>query len=274
MLLTKTDILSKLTINHDSKKCFIFDLDGTLIFGKAPLDEVNNSILKNIIDAGHEIIFATGRPFRDFQTVMPSWTYSGSLVLFSGALCMQEEEIISSIRMPEHNVVDLVEMCVKSNVHFNVDNSHHYYHPELEHDFYNVLDSTVGHHKAISLDQIYLGDTHKILVLDHSVEEMFHEYTNDNNLIIKVHSYDKWFDIVPFGVNKYNAVLPYVAKYKQEDIFVFGNDFNDYELLLHFKNSTLFGDIAPLLDVASLNIAYDEFRQENFKLLINTILAN
>ena len=272
MMLTQAEILTKLTINHDTKKCFIFDLDGTLIFDKSPLDVDTNDILRKIINAGHEVIFATGRPFRDFQTVMPSWTYSGSLILFSGALCMQAEEITSSIYMPDKNVIDLVNMCHSHKLHYNVDNSHNYYHPDLLHSFYEILDATVGTYKARTLDEIFNGSTHKILVLDHTVEEMFREYTDENNLIIKVHSFDKWFDVVPDGVNKFNAVLPYITNYNKDDVFVFGNDFNDFELLLNFANSTLFGDIKPLCEIAAINISYDEYRFDNFKLVINTII--
>ena len=123
MLLTKEEILNKFVINGDKKKCFIFDLDGTIVFDKEPLSQEVDTILHHIKDMGHEIIFATGRPFRDFQTVMPKWTYSGCLVLFSGALSMQEHEVIDSVCIPERNVVDLVDMCSTNDLHYNVDNS-------------------------------------------------------------------------------------------------------------------------------------------------------
>lgn len=273
MLLSKEEILNKFVINHDKRKCFIFDLDGTIIFNKKFLDINIDKILKDIKSRGHEVIFATGRPFRDFQTVMPSWTYNNCLVLFSGALSMHQQNIIDSVFIPAHNVVDLVNLCIKNNIHYNIDNSHNYYHPDLFHDFYHTLDETVGMYKATHLDQVFDGTTHKILVLDASLEEMFSEYTNENNLSVKRHSYDKWFDIVPIGVNKHKAVLPFIKEFDVDDVFVFGNDYNDYELLLNFKNSTLFGDIVSLKNIAALNIKYDEHRQANFELLINTILS-
>ncbi|MFN8770311.1 MAG: HAD hydrolase family protein [Neisseriaceae bacterium] len=272
MLLMKKDILTKLIINKNTKKCFIFDLDGTIIFNKQFLGNDINRILKNIKDMGHEIIFATGRPFRDFQTVMPGWTHTGCLVLFSGALSMNESEVISKVCIPERNVIDLVDICHTNKLHYNVDNSYNYYHPDIFHDFYSLLDSTVGIYKANHISQVFDGTTHKVLILDSTLEIMFREYTDENNLIIKVHSYDKWLDIVPSGVDKYKAVLPFIQNFNTEDVFVFGNDFNDYELLVNFKNSIFFGEIPALKKISALNIEYDEYRQANFELLINTIL--
>ena len=128
-------------------------------------------------------------------------------------------------------------------------------------------------YKATHINQVFDGTTHKVLILDARLEQMFREYANDNDLTIKVHSYERWLDLVPVGVNKYKAVLPFIKDYDCNDIFVFGNDYNDYELLLNFNNSTLFGNILALQDIATINIHYDEYRQANFELLIKTILT-
>ena len=57
-----------------------------------------------------------------------------------------------------------------------------------------------------------------------------------------------------------------------EDIFVFGNDYNDYELFSHFNNSILFGHVEELQQITKLNIHYDSDLNRNFEVVIKTIL--
>ncbi len=274
MLINKYDILKKLTINQNNKKCFIFDLDGTIIFDKEFLSNANNSILKKIKSVGHEVIFATGRPLRDLQTVMPTWAHDHRLVLFGGALSMEHHEVVKSAYIHKTNVLDIVKICDAHKLYYNIDNSHKYYHPDFPHDFFYSLDKKLGIHKAHHVDQIFDNTTHKVLILDSTAEEKFKNYTSENNLIMKIHSYDKWLDIIPCGVNKYTAVLDFVSKYHPHDVFVFGNDFNDIELLLNFPNSILFGEIPSLQKLAKVNIKYNEYRQVNFEVLIDIILSH
>ncbi len=272
MLITKKDILLRLKFNLGHKKCFIFDLDGTLIFNNEILQNNINNILKKIISLGHEIIFATGRPLRDFKTVMPDWTYHVPLVLFSGALSMYQDRIINSQHIPSNNVMELIDICHYNNLCFNIDNSYQYYHPNLPHEFYDILAKTVKQYKTNKLDDIISGITHKILILNNDKQYLFDDYIIKNQLIIKNHSYDKCFDIIPHEVNKYKAVMPFINHYNSRDIYVFGNDFNDYELLLNIENSILFGDIADLKKIAKINIPYNAYCNQNFDLVINTIL--
>ena len=103
--------------------------------------------------------------------------------------------------------------------------------------------------------------------------ELFKNYAQDNELLIKHHSYDDCFDIVPTQCNKYLGVQPFISNYANEDVYVFGNDFNDYELFTHFENSVLFGNIAQLQAVTKLNLHYNDRLQDNFSTLIHTILS-
>ncbi|MBP9743523.1 MAG: HAD hydrolase family protein, partial [Burkholderiales bacterium] len=88
------NILEKFIISPGTRKCFIFDLDGTIVFNNQYLVAENENVLKQIIGAGHEVIFATGRPVRDFKTVMPSWCHSLPATLFSGGVSMNQNEIV------------------------------------------------------------------------------------------------------------------------------------------------------------------------------------
>ncbi|MCC2624584.1 MAG: hypothetical protein K0R14_457 [Burkholderiales bacterium] len=268
------EITQKLTINPGTKKCFIFDLDGTIVFNSIMLSKANQDIIQKIIDYGHEVIFATGRSYRDFKAVMPAHLHNYSLVLFSGSLSMNSGgEILRSLPLPQKCVADIVELCLKYQDMFIIDNISHYYHPPTADQVLGFIDSQISRFREKDIKKMLDTDIYKILVLDMKHHDMFSEYAKENNLGIKHHSYDGYFDIVVKGCNKYDGVLPLVGGYANEDVFVFGNDFNDLEMLSHFQNSIVFGSIDQLIQISKLNIRYDQQQEENFKLLIDTILS-
>jgi|GEM_PF-2732636 len=267
------EIREKLTINPDTKKCFIFDLDGTIVFESIMLSPTNENIIQKIIDHGHEVIFATGRSYRDFKTVMPTQFHNHKSTLFSGALSRDVDgEVLRSLHLPRTCTQEIVTLCLKHETMFIMDNITHYYHPSTDDTRLGFIDSQISHYRVANIEKMLATEIYKILVLDMKLHEMFTEYARDNNLVIKHHSYDGYFDIVLNGCNKYAGVLPLIGDYANEDIFVFGNDFNDYEMLSHFQNSVVFGSIDELLQISKLNIAYDEHQEDNFRLLIDTIL--
>lgn len=268
------EIREKLIINHDSKKCFIFDLDGTIIFGNSMLSHDNENVLQKIIDYGHEIIFATGRSYRDFKTVMPKKFHNYKVTLFSGCVSQNTNgEIRRSVYLPRTCVEEILSICIKHKSPFIMDNITHYYHPNISGFTFGFINSQVACYRISDLDAMLATDIYKILVFDMQLYNIFTEYAEENNLTIKHHSYDNCFDLVVSGCNKYNGILPLLDSYSINDIFVFGNDFNDYEILSNFPNSIVFGSIIELLQLAKLNIRYDQYQDYNFSQVIDGILG-
>jgi HAD superfamily hydrolase (TIGR01484 family) len=274
MQLYKSYIQEKLHINHDTKKCFIFDLDGTLIFNGIPLSKNSEDILKKIIDHGHEIIIATGRSKFDANLVLPKWCHNLSMSLFSGGLSISSDnKILRDIYLSKITSIEITDMCLKNDLPFMIDGLSHYYHAPVDHArFAKIPGFDPVFRREPDLDRLLKTNIYKILVLDLEVHDEFVSYAATKDLIIKHHSYDACFDIVPNHCCKYEGVLPLINDYKHEDVFVFGNDFNDYEMLLNFKNSILFGNIKQLQNIAAINILYDHDTLPNFEQVINTIL--
>ena len=272
MQIKKSEILQKLTINPDRRKCFIFDLDGTIIFKNQFLSKEIESLLYQIKDAGHELIFATGRPLREFKLVMPEWTHTQPLSLFSGCVSVIGDKLIRSKSIQENLIPEISDICVKNNFPFIMDNLTHYYHPPMKNMVLGILDKRSFKYHVSNLEQMLGTEIYKVLIFDMQAHEQFLQYAEDKQLLIKHHSYDDCFDIVPQHCNKYLGVEPFITDFANEDVFVFGNDFNDLELLRHFNNSVLFGDIAQLQKITKLNLLYNEFMSANFVTLIKTIL--
>ena len=76
---------------------------------------------------------------------------------------------------------------------------------------------------------------------------------------------------MPAKVNKFSGIseLPLPDK---NNIFAFGNDHNDLELMQELPNSVMFGHHQELMQYAKIRIEYDEQLFVNFAELIKRIL--
>ncbi len=133
MRISANGIANKFIIHHKSKKCCIFDLDGTIIFNAQFLSKENEALLLKIKAAGHELIFATGRSWRDFKLVMPKWAHEHFLVLFNGSLSIHAENIKHSQSISPNIVHKIIDICVDNHYTFVIDNLSHFYTPIKEH---------------------------------------------------------------------------------------------------------------------------------------------
>lgn len=272
MRLTKKEIIDKLIITKGTQKCFIFDLDGTILFNDKPLCNQHENLLKKIHHAGHEIVFASGRPVRDFHALMPEWTHNFNMSLFGGGISLKSGEIIQKKTIPRNNCLDLVEICLKHDYPFVLDDHAYYYHPDKSPRLYEFIDnSVVGKYRVKSLEQILDNDIFKVFILDDLVINKFSEYVENAALMLYHHTKFKSFDILPPGVNKYDGVW-HILNHPSNDIFVFGDDLNDYPLFINFHNSVLMGEHNTLNEVVKLNILNDIDRYQNLDYLIEVIL--
>jgi Cof subfamily protein (haloacid dehalogenase superfamily) len=271
MLLTKNEIKQKLIINHNQVKTFVFDLDGTLIYDGLPLEARFEKVLRRIKAAGHHVMFATGRSWRDFVPVVPAWCSEQPSVLFGGGLVLHGGEIYSQHFLPSNDVEELVSDMDTKQLKYLIDGHSSYYHPSQEHWIYEDIVKISGQSRDLHVDNIVRDGAYKILVLEDAWLDYFHQVINERDLIIKHHSYDRCFDIMPARVNKYVGLrelnLP-----APENIYVFGNDGNDLELMQNLPNSVLFGNHAELTKYAKVRINYDDDLFANFESVVNTIL--
>ncbi len=273
MQISKEFISSKLVINKNRRKCFIFDLDGTIIFNNQFLSKDVEELLLKIKDEGHEIIFATGRPLREFKNVMPLWAHVHPLGLFSGVVSYHKDNLIRSNEIDSNHLSHIAEFCEANKHPFIMDSLTHYYHPHMDNMVFGFLADTKKEFHISDMSKFINNEVYKVWVFDMEAHDYFSDYSKTNGLLIKHHSYDKCFDIVPLECNKYISVLPFIGEFTNEDIFAFGNDYNDYELFKHFNNSVLFGNVEELQKITKLNIHYDEDLRANFEVLIKTILG-
>lgn len=271
MIFSSDLIAQQLTVIPDIKKTFVFDLDGTIVYDGKPLEKRFERVLLEIKNAGHEIIIATGRSWRDFVPIMPTWCSEQPSVVFGGGLVMVEGVPQTQHFLPSEYLFEIINFLEHHKINYLLDGHSSYYHPNIEHWLFKDIVKISGQQKCKQVDNILADGAYKILILDNHWLEHFEKYSKERGLVIKYHFYDKCFDIMPANVNKFNGLveLPLPAK---ENIFVFGNDHNDLELMQELPNSIMFGHHQELLKHAKLQIEYNEQLFANFAELINFIL--
>lgn len=271
MIFSSDLIEQQLVINPETRKTFVFDLDGTIVYDGKPLEKRFEHVLLDIKAAGHEVVIATGRSWRDFVPVMPAWCSEQPSVVFGGGLVMVDGTPQVQHFLPSNHLSEIIDFLERNKVNYLLDGHSSYYHPPIEHWLFKDIVKISGQHKSKQVDNVLADGAYKILILDNHWLEHFEEYTKQRELIIKYHFYDKCFDIMPARVNKFSglSVLPLPD---QENIFVFGNDHNDLELMQELPNSILFGHHQELMKYAKVQIEYNEQLFANFAELINCIL--
>jgi Cof subfamily protein (haloacid dehalogenase superfamily) len=268
----KADIENRLVIEPDTIKKFVFDLDGTIIYDGKPLTPEFEKILLEIKAAGHEVIFATGRSWRDFVPVIPSWCAKEPSVVFGGGLVIKDQEIRRQHFLSEFDLADIVEFLENNHVPYLVDGRSEYYHPHNEHWLYQDIIELTGQKKSGTIDNIISDGAYKVLVLDEKLLDYFHEFIKRRNLVIKYHFYDKCFDVMPAQVNKYLGFCD-LGEYDSNNVFVFGNDHNDLELMQELPNSIMLGHHQELQKYAKIRIDYDDDLLNNLTTVVSTILC-
>ena len=271
MHLDEKTITAKLQINRLTQKLFIFDLDGTIIFDGVKLTDDFATVLAEIKQAGHNIYFATGRSYRDYLPMLPDWCHEFPAVTFGGGLVTNQTSILQQKFMCANELSGFIHELDKRQATYLIDSHTSYFHSSADSWILQDILKISAQHPNYDLDEVLREGAYKLLVLDDSLQSLAKEFSQKFAWELKHHSYHNCFDVMPKNVNKYDGVskLPLLAK---ENIFVFGNDHNDLELMQNFDNNILFGDYAELLPYAKVNIAYDDNLSANFHQVIKTIL--
>lgn len=272
MLINQEMIADRLSINRNTCKTFVFDLDGTIIYDGKPLESKFEQVLRQIQSAGHNIVFATGRSWRDFVPVVPLWCSEQDSVLFGGGLVIADGEIKTQHFLENSLLSDMITFLEDNHAHYLVDGHSNYYHPSKEHWLYQDIIKISGQSRSAHVDHVLADGAYKILILDDQFLDYFNKYIANRSLTIKYHFYDKCFDVMPAHVNKF-AGLSELSLPEKNDVFVFGNDHNDLELMQELPNSIMFGHHQELQKYAKIKIDYDGDSFENFVTVINTILG-
>ncbi|SDH75719.1 hypothetical protein SAMN04487975_107179 [Planococcus glaciei] len=241
----------------------VLDLDGTLLTDQKVISEKTKQTLKHALEAGHQVMIATGRPYRSSEPYYKELGLTTPIVNFNGAF----------VHHPLNNNWGVHHTPISLDVVHEVVESMH------DFNFHNivaeVLDDVYVHHHDEKLMDIFrfgdpsitAGDLRNYLKVDptslliHAPYEkvgLIHDHLNEVHAEVIDHR--RWgapwhvIEIVKSGLNK--AVgLDRVSKslgISRENIIAFGDEDNDLEMIEFAGVGVAMGNaIDPLKSIAN-----------------------
>lgn len=227
-----------MTSNH----IIALDLDGTLLKDDKTISPFTKKVLQKVIDEGHHVMIATGRPFRSSEMYYKELNLSTPIVNFNGAFVHHPTNQRFGIHHSplDINVAkDIVEACKEYQIHNIIaevlDEVYLHYHDEKLLDIFGLGNPSIT-----------TGDLRQYLqqsptsMLIHAEEE---HVANIRKHLSEVHAevidHRRWaapwhvIEIVRTGLNKAVGIKK-VADYYQipkERIVAFGDEDNDLEMI-------------------------------------------
>ncbi len=211
-----------------------FDLDGTLLRRDKTVSKFSIDILKMCRDVGKILIFNSARPPRMIYEVLPSEFHGEIFVSNNGGMVSRNEEIFYKNFISKENTLKIIR----------------YFEKEISHIFYSVEQKNESY--SSYSDEFYIKEmmSKKKVFLDEEVEEtpqFFFEIGKLNETEVKklkeflpedckilITDGGRFAFISMVENNKLNGIKKVLEKKEKgiEDVVAFGDDHNDYELIV------------------------------------------
>ncbi len=119
-------------------KLVAIDLDGTMLNSYGVVTENTKKVIKKTIEKGVEVIIASGRPIDSIKAIANEIGSDKYFIAGNGAIIydIKKEEIIYDKFMPKQKVLEIIELCEKNSISYNVYTNKTILAPLLK---YNVL---------------------------------------------------------------------------------------------------------------------------------------
>lgn len=224
------------------KHLIALDLDGTLLKDDKTISPITKKVIQKAREQGHEVMIATGRPFRSSEMYYREMNLNTPIVNFNGAFVHHPKDHNWGIYHSPLEVKvakDIVEACSSYKFHNIVaeviDDVYLHYHDEKLLDIFGFGDPniTTGDLRNFLTDNptsllIHTDEEHVRTIRDH-LSEVHAEVIDHRSWAAPWHV----IEIVRFGLNK--AVgLKKAADFFQipsNRIIAFGDEDNDLDML-------------------------------------------
>ena len=238
-------------------KALFFDLDGTLLTGKKSISPANRNALKKCRKKGIKVFAATARsPMLDR---MLGWTEEELSLFDGGVYCNGALIVAEQNRTYEYLPTEAVQVCIEETTRF--EDVHFALHVENEvHVFNHVMpDAALGfwgidRSDIAPLEGKWYDRTVKALIYRDSMmdareplpEELYERIVSrcGDKADICLTDRGKTIIAVSREAGKYSAIekLRQQMGLEKDEIAVFGDDFNDMEMLSGYPNSVAMGN--------------------------------
>ncbi|WP_335870015.1 Cof-type HAD-IIB family hydrolase [Bacillus sp. 2205SS5-2] len=240
------------------KHLIALDLDGTLLTDEKKISAKTKAILHKLMEKGHEVMIATGRPYRASEVYYQELGLTTPIVNFNGAFVhhpLNNEWGMYHEPMSVEIALSIVEACKDFSFHNIIaevmDDVYFHYHDERLIDVF-----------SFGNPNIETGELHTILT-DHPTSMLIHaeefEVATIRQHLSDVHAevidHRRWaapwhvIEIVKKGLNKAKGI-DIVAKHfgiPPERIIAFGDEDNDLEMIEYAGSGIAMGNAIPSL---------------------------
>ncbi len=241
----------------------VLDLDGTLLTDEKVISSKTKKVLLQAKEAGHEVMIATGRPYRASEMYYRELGLHTPIVNFNGAFVHHPKNASWEIK---HTPIDLkvVKEVIEAVEEYSIKNML----AEVKDDVYmHYHDEKMISAFALGNPYLTTGDLRTFLTTDptclliHPEEESVEQVRKHlGDVHAEVIDHRRWgapwdvIEIVKSGLNK--AVgLSHVSNYlgiPKERIIAFGDEDNDLEMIEYAGIGVAMGNaIKPLQNIAN-----------------------
>ena len=261
--LVKSKILYNTALRLDTKliqaeRVYVFDLDGTIIHNDPALDLKIIQALNQLKKSKARIIFATSRSYRGMMELPNNLIDGCDLILNNGALIVcGTQKTVKKFPMNSDIAKSLITRLIANQIEFYIEFGFRYAIFGSDKNFPHLLSKHVLYTQeriTPNLDDEDFGDIVKIsIAAKHNnidILKLVMPYAQDINL-----TYHTSFDIMSKCITKYTA-LQYLLFEKPAYTVSFGNDHNDFELLVNSHKSFVVGNNLNQLRYSGPNLNF------------------
>ena len=222
-----------------NRSLFAIDIDGTLLRSDYSIGAFTKSVLKDLVNEGHVVLLASGRPIRSLLPYYKSLGLKGPIVCYNGAYVGQPENPLCFPTIDpcisKEEIVSIVSP-LQDRLDFFMGENHQKMTASQENPFLDKYFPTTSLTRTISPTLSDLPEKMKIFIF--SAKEEVADQIEARLANYPQYSFHRWrnvpyYEIVLTGASKGDALRAVAAYYgiHKEDTYAFGDSENDLSLL-------------------------------------------
>lgn len=220
-------------------KLIASDLDGTLLLNRAQkLPKEIFPLIRRLKDMGILFVAASGRQYSNMKRLFAPVVSDMAFVCENGAMAVWNEKVLYQDGFEQELAQDILNAVQeKEGAEFSCSTKDFYYiMPKTQH-YYDLMTKVVKTDCKVIHDLSEITETcMKLAVYEQAgmgEESIRYWQERFRDRCTVVTSGNDWVDFIPFGTNKAKGIWKYqeLLNIRPEECMVFGDEFNDVEML-------------------------------------------
>lgn len=270
--------------NDNSKYLIVCDLDGSLLNDDRQIPETTINYFKKLNKSGFNIVLASGRPMKN---VFYFYKKIGlkTPIISSNGLCIKFQDSKNkdvTFFFDNKNISDILSAVEKKvdikNVFFSTEDHNYFVKKNNIPSFWklNMKNEFLPIEKIFKKNIVnFIFELEDKNIDEKKIKKILSPFKK-NKVCFWVGIYKGFFEIYNIVSSKYKAIINISKKLKikPDNIFAFGNDFNDIEFLMKLKNAYAMKNSSDEIKKKSHLITKFDNNNSGIEKELKTILKN